>query len=510
MIWCLTMNNNPELPAPTLKREFTLWSALAFAFAFISPIVALYGIFGLAISAAGPAFWWGFPVVLAGQFVVALIFAMLVSRWPIEGSVYQWSARLIGRGYGWFAGWAYMWTLIIAMATVALGAAGFLLGALGVESPSATALAWTAWGILILGTAVNLAGRQVLKAFMFASIIAEVVGSVGLGVWLLLFHREHSVDILFQGAEGGTVDPGYFALGGPFLLGMAFIGFSFVGFESAGSIAEEVKDPRRNLPKAILISLLFIAAVVMFSSLAIILAIPDMGKIATGNIGDAISYVLVTQLGPEVATPIQILFTIGFIASFLALQTSSSRIIWSFARDNALPASRLLSRLTRGQRQPASALLVTTLLGTSFILMSTVAVDLYTLMVNFTAGGFYVAFFFPLAGFLIVLVRRRWVPGPFTLGRATLPAALVAVLWCLFEVLNIAWPHPAYENPILNWSVWIGLAGIGLLGIVVFSFVRHRVPDVVGQEFLDRPESVTNSDSESGQQGVTKSKGVKA
>ena len=47
----------------SLKREFTLWSAFAFAFAFISPIVAIYGIFGLAYSTAGPGFWWNFLLV---------------------------------------------------------------------------------------------------------------------------------------------------------------------------------------------------------------------------------------------------------------------------------------------------------------------------------------------------------------------------------------------------------------------------------------------------------------
>ena len=72
---------------PLLRREFSLWSAFAFAFAFISPIVALYGIFGLALSAAGPSFWWGFALVFGGQFLVALVFATLVSRWPLEGSI---------------------------------------------------------------------------------------------------------------------------------------------------------------------------------------------------------------------------------------------------------------------------------------------------------------------------------------------------------------------------------------------------------------------------------------
>lgn len=69
-----------------LRREFSLWSAFAFAFAFISPIVALYGIFGLALAAAGPSFWWGgFALVFGGQLLVALVFAMLVSRWPWKG-----------------------------------------------------------------------------------------------------------------------------------------------------------------------------------------------------------------------------------------------------------------------------------------------------------------------------------------------------------------------------------------------------------------------------------------
>ena len=110
----------------TLKREFTLWSTFAFAFAFISPIVAIYGIFGLAYSTAGPGFWWNFVLVFGGQILVAMIFAELVSKWPVEGSIYQWTRRLTGKGAGWFAGWFYMWTLVVAMATVAMGAASFV------------------------------------------------------------------------------------------------------------------------------------------------------------------------------------------------------------------------------------------------------------------------------------------------------------------------------------------------------------------------------------------------
>ncbi len=463
----------PAEQPPLLRREFSLWSAFAFAFAFISPIVALYGIFGLALSAAGPSFWWGFLLVFGGQFLVALIFATLVSRWPLEGSIYQWSRRLLGTTYGWFAGWVYMWTLVIAMATVAIGAAGFIANIFGVEEPTGGTLALIALVILLAGTAVNLVGRRALKIFMVGSIIAEVIGSVGLGTWLLLFHRHNSLSVLFTG--GGPDVDGWAYLSGPFLMAVAFIGWSFVGFESAGSIAEEVHEPRRDLPKAVLFSLVFIAVVVAYSSLAIILAIPDLGAVADGTVADPVYDTLTTALGAGVAKPVELLFVIGFLASFLALQTSASRVIWAYARDGALPAAAALVRLRGQARIPVMAILVTTVIGAALFLLSIVAGDVYSLMVNFTAGGFYLAFLFPLVGFLVVLLRGAWTSAAFSLGRATLPVAVVAAVWAVLQFINIAWPRAAFEQRYLDWSVWIGVVVLGLIGAVVLASVRSRI-----------------------------------
>ena len=139
-------------------------------------------------------------------------------------------------------------------------------------------------------------GRQALKIFMSASIIAEVVGSLGLGTWLLVFHRHNDLSVLTQGGAAGT-GPGYLSLSGPFLVAVAFIGWSFVGFESAGAIAEEVHEPRKNLPKSVIFSMSFIAVVVMYSSLAIILAIPDLGAVAKGTVADPVYETLTTALG---------------------------------------------------------------------------------------------------------------------------------------------------------------------------------------------------------------------
>lgn len=473
-----TSTARPAAGTNTLRREFSFGAAFAFAFAFISPIVALYGIFGLAIATAGPSFWWGFLIVFAGQFLVALVFAMLVSKWPLEGSIYQWANRLLGAGFGWFAGWFYIWTLVIAMATVALGAAGFIANIIGMHGASGTQIALIAFIVLVVGTVINLSGRGILKGFMIASIIAEVIGSIGLGIWLLIAHREHDLSILFDGGASIGASEGFFSLGGPFLLAIVFIGFSFVGFESAGSIAEEVHEPRRNLPKAVLFSISFIAAVVMFSSLAIILATPENATELPDYDVDPVYAVLTAQLGSHLAIPIQALFAIGFVASFLALQTSASRLIWAKARDRALPFSNALSRLSRTQRQPVGPILITTAIGTALFLLSNVAENLYTMMVNFTSGGFYLSFLFPVFAFAVAVVRRRWRPGPFSIGRWTGVVAIAALVWVVLELVNIAWPRAVNGNTWLDWSVILGAAALTIVGGAIYARVRGRIENV--------------------------------
>src|SRR6185437_14829816 len=104
--WELTMDDPGNI---TLKRGFTLRSAFSLAFADVSPIVALYTVFSLVVALAGVGFWWAFPIVLGGQLLVAAVFGDVASRWPLAGSVYQWSRHLIGPRYGWYTAWAYIW-----------------------------------------------------------------------------------------------------------------------------------------------------------------------------------------------------------------------------------------------------------------------------------------------------------------------------------------------------------------------------------------------------------------
>lgn len=158
-----TIDRAPTAPRSTghdvLNRGFGFRAALSLAFADISPIVALYAIFALGLLAAGPRFFWAFPIVLCGQLLVALVFGELSSRWPFAGSVYQWARHARGTTWGWTAAWAYMWGLTLTLSTLAYAAAGSILQVLGVDSPNRWLLAAVSIGVIGLGTVLLLFHR---------------------------------------------------------------------------------------------------------------------------------------------------------------------------------------------------------------------------------------------------------------------------------------------------------------------------------------------------------------
>ena len=463
----------------------------ALAFAFISPIVALYAIFALSFATGGPAFWWGFPLTLAMQFLVALVFAELASVWPLAGGVYQWSRQIRGNAFGWFAGWAYMWTLVIAMSAVAYGAAGFLAAVLSIDDPSPLTLVLLALGVLAFGTFANTVGRNILKFMVSVSIACEIIGSLVIGTVLLLFYRENSLTVIFD--TFGTAGGGSYVFG-PFLAAVAFVGWAFVGFESAGSMAEEVENPSRDVPRAVLLSLVSVALVVMYAGLAIILAIPNLQAVVAGEVGDPITDTLATKLGGWIATPLFIVIVVGFAAALMAIQASASRVIFSFARDRALPASRILGRLSTEDKLPVNAILLTAVVPAGFFLVANS--DIYTTFVSFTTGGFYIAFFFPVLAALLARLSGRWRPGRFSLGRLGLAVNILALLWLGFEIVNIAWPRTPDLAWYQNYGVVVMFVALGVLGAALFLALRSNIAHMPGQDEEIRAARTSSSESD--------------
>jgi amino acid transporter len=466
----MSSSSTPTAGAPELQRGFTFWSAFGIAFAIVSPIIAVYSVLGFALVDGGPGAWWTFVIALVGSLAIGLVLGQLASRWPYEGSIYQWSRRLGGPTYGWFAGWAYMATYAVASAAICYGMVAFIPAALGISEFGKGTKLLVAFGLLALATLANTTGRRWLKLLVLASITAEIIGSIGIGTVLMFFHHNQPVSAIVNygghGISGGT------GLAG-FLAALAFVGWAFNGFESAGAIGEEVENPTRNIPRAILLVIVMIGALALYSSLAIILAIPDVGAVLAGKYDDPVVSTITAALGGGISHWLFFAFIVSFFAGLVAAQTAVSRVVWAYARDGVLPGSRSLIQLTGHDDLPVRAIFAaTSVIG--LLLFVGLSDNVFATLITFTTGGFFIAFSFAVFGYLRLKLTGRWQPGEFRLGASAVPVAILAAVWCVGEFINVAWPRgglPWFES----WGVLLMTAVFGAIGVVFYSLIRGRI-----------------------------------
>ena len=453
-------------------RDFKFRSAFALSFCDLSPIVGIYTVFAISLVAAGPAFLWAFPIVLVGQLFVCGVFGNLVSKWPLQGSVYAWSRELVGPRYGWFTGWAYMWGLTLTLAVLPITASPYILAAAGVNSPSQITVELVAIGVLLLGSAVNLFGRWLLKGLIYIAVAAELIASAGIGITLIAFHRVNPWSIIFN--TGGT-GHGTNWLFGAFLLPVAYIAYTYIGFEASASIAEEVKESRKVLPKAVIGSLAVGGVLVIVASLGIVLAIPDMAAAVSGKDANPVATTLEHAYGSGAGRTLLIMLAIGFTSSMIAVQTAVTRAIWASARDRLLPGTRLLGRLSGRENLPRYAIALTIIIAGALIFAG--ASKVFALLVSFSAFGFILSYYMPIVALRYKQWRGQSVTDNSWGGRWIRPVTSVAAVWLTAEIINLVWPRPVFSEWYLNWGALIMTAVLGLLGaLIVWRTFRPGAP----------------------------------
>ena len=459
-----------------LSRRLRFFDNAALGFAAISPVVGLYAVVFVGTVVAGPAWVWVLPIALAGQCLLLAVYSELASEFPIAGGAYQWSRRLMGAGYGWFSGWVAICAYAVANTTVAYLGAPWLLALLDVEPTPhrvvAAGMAFVvvcalagAFGVTLLGRAIRL------------GIVAEVVASVGVGIVLLLAFRAHGFSLLGDtlGAEslsGGSVTASMLAA-------LAVAGWVFIGFDACVGVSEETRDAARHVPRAIWIALLSVAALVVLNAVATTLAHPDPAAIVAGQDVDPVQTAVVASFGSWSDKPFAIVVLVAFLACGTAAQSLTARSMYSVARDDVLPGSRLLRRVDR-RGSPFYATATTAVVACLGLLLGLSSAAVGSL-IAFGTAAIYVAFLLVAVAALVARVRGTWVPsGRVRLGRRTgLAINVAAVAWLAFETVNIAWPRaslapagaPAYQV----WAAPILLAAIAVVGLAYLRVARPHL-----------------------------------
>jgi urea carboxylase system permease len=440
---------------PELRRTLGFLSNFAIAFSFISVSTGSYGNFSIGIGQAGPAFFWSWPIVIIGQFIVALVFAELASHFPVAGSIYQWSKRLSNRTLGWFTGWFYFWAQVVTVTAVAVIVAfvvdGIHAGPVGeapfLDSKDPTGLTtmftFISLVTLLATTLINAFGVRLLSVLNNIGVATEILGMLVFALVLLFFANHQSPSILFdsQGTEAAT--------GGNYLpafaLGMFMALFVVYGFDTAGTFGEETVDASRQAPRGVLWSVAISGIVGTVFLIAVILAIPNMADAITE--GQALGFPIATTIQATLTAEIVAGITVGEVYLFvilasvfvctLAIQGAASRMMFSMSRDRHLPLGSLWGQVNATFRTPANAAIAVGILAAIPIL---VIGPLGGFSVSIAATGLiYLSYLLTNVGVLAARFRG-WPHKPawFNLGRWGKAVNIAAILYGGLMLLNIA------------------------------------------------------------------------
>ncbi|MFY0731602.1 APC family permease [Pseudomonas sp. NFX15] len=461
--------------AQELHRGLSLWSSFSVGFATVSPVVGIYSVMSLGAMSAGPSWVWIVPLCLALQLLVALVYAELASQYPLAGGCYQWVKRLAGDRWAWFTGFMYLASALASLTTVAyLGGFWLWLFFTG-EPPSANAQVFCGAVLLLVGLGVNLFGINPLKYFVNAGIVAEAIASIGIGLLLLLFFRNHSLSLLFEGLPAtGDADGSYFS---GFLTAMAVGGWAFLGFDACSQVSEETADARTSTPRAILRSMILVGLTVMLTAFAVTLSYTNTAGMVSGQIIDPVTPAVVDAFGAWSERPFVGIVLVAFIACVVSVQTYIGRAVFGMARDSILPASALLRRVDK-RKVPFAAMVFSTLFASFGLALGLNATAVGTL-IAFGSGGFFVVFLIVVSCALLARLSGRWKPEPgvFSLGRWGLLVNVAAFVWLVFEAINVAWPRESLAPPGAPWfQVWAVILVFSVLAVLGLIYMVWAKP----------------------------------
>jgi urea carboxylase system permease len=475
-----------------LRRALGVYSSFAVAFSYISPSTGIFTLYALGIGIGGPAFIWSWPIVFVGQLLVALNFAEVSSHFPLAGSVYQWTKYLSNKHYAWFTGWIYLFAGILTVTAVDVTVPIVLiplLNNLGISVPNTTTYQVIIGALVLISTTVlNIFGVRLVAIVNNTGVVFEILGMVVFALILLIFYHHQSPSVIFDGqalVAGGA--NGY----GTFFAAMFMSLFVIYGFDTASTLAEETKNPRREAPRAVLLAIIgagIIGAIFLFATL---LAIP-------GNIDKYVAAVGAAKAAP----PVDIITTnlpgwaanlylfVVFAAIYvccLAIQTATIRLAFGMARDGKLPLGRVYNKVSPTLHTPVGTCIVIGVLAAIPLLYYAGA----GIIAIAATGMIYLSY---LLGNLAVLIARfkGWPTEgtPFKLGGWGTLINVLALAWGASMLVNFLWPRGssnpplsglpniAIGGPIGNIPIFEATLGVILIvGVIYYAIAQRSAPD---------------------------------
>jgi len=454
---------------PRFKRALGFITGSLFAVAFQGPTTGALLITGATLAIGGPAFIWAIPIIFVLQLLLAVTWAELSSHYPLTGGIYQWAQRMGGEFIGWMTGLFYVVAIILVMPAVGFAMNIVLSGldagiTLTLTHEVIISIITTVVAAVLMATSVRVVATLNSIGVVF-EIAVLMVAAIG-----LLFHQQQPLSVL--GDTGGVQGSGSYFW--PFLVVIALVVTQLVGFETAGAFAEETRKSRIKPSQAIIAGLTGTALVLFIFDLALLLAIPNVGKAMTDPA--MIPDVLTAALGSGFAKFFFAGAMVSVFSTAIATLATIVRMLYGMARNGQLPGQKFMTRLSPHTDEPLGTIVVAALLS----MIPLIFITRIPVIVAAITALIIIPYILVLAS---LLVRRLqgWphTRAQFNLGRWGLPITVAGLIWTVVILWDAAWPREA-TNPDLGPLPVIEDLAIGTLVVGLiwwFARLRNRQPE---------------------------------
>jgi amino acid permease (GABA permease) len=421
--------------AQELRRSLSGFSNFAVSFTIISILSGCLTLYGTGLNTGGPvSLIWGWPLVGVFVVLVGLGMAEVCSSYPTAGGLYYWAAKLAPRhsaAWSWFTGWFNLIGQVAVTAGIDFGAGTFLNALLdllfGFQASAAHTILLTGIILLVHGL-LNTFGVRIVAMLNNISVWWHLIGVLVIVAVLIVVPAHHQPASFVFGQFVNHTGWGFAPY--VFLLGLLNAQYTLTGYDASAHMTEETHNAARSGPKGILNSILVSLVAGWVLLLGLTFAIQNYQGTLSTSTGVPPAQIFIDAAGQKTGEFLLFIAVGAQLFCGMASVTANSRMIYAFARDGAVPGSRIWHRINKRTRTPTNSVWLAVVCAFVLTVPALFNTTAYVAVTSIAAVGLYVAYVIPV--FLRVLKGDRFDRGPWHLGRWGRPIGIVATIWVVF------------------------------------------------------------------------------